>query len=282
MGTDMHEPTKIIAELCQNHMGDWGRVAQMTYAAKDAGAWAVKIQSFFADDCAWDSDKERLKKLELSWDEHKKFVDFCRRIDVTPMTSVYSAKYIEKLKQIGFDWIKVGSAQCDDFRLQRAYKDAGFKIIVSTGGNELESVPFWDHVDCYMHCVSQYPTAWNRANLLRFVKMMWHPHVKSVGFSDHTGGQLESPNPYWDIPAKTAMCLGAKYLEKHFVLEPLGDEKDLSVSIDHGKLKELCEFAKKDLPEKREELDFIGLFDCPMTKEEKTLIEKYKTRWIDR
>src|SRR3990167_10581400 len=135
----------IIAELRGNHDGNKNTLWAMIDAAAEAGANIIKIQTFFADDLndSWrGKDYERIKRLEINWEEHKAFVDFCRARDVIPMTSVYSTKHIQNLYECGFTHIKIGSAQSSNEELLKTYVATGFKVIMSTGGRlHLKELP---------------------------------------------------------------------------------------------------------------------------------------------
>ena len=122
----------LIAELCGNHLGNRETLKEMVFRAKEAGAWAAKIQTFFADDLSdgWRHTYNRVKKSELSWDDHSSFVSWCREAEIEPMTSVYSREYALKLASVGFKWIKIGSAQAHDKDLVDMYIALGFKVII--------------------------------------------------------------------------------------------------------------------------------------------------------
>ena len=267
----------IIAECCQNHNGNLEILRDMVFNAAEAGVDFVKIQSFFADDLADQSNVEelaRLKKLELSWDDHVRFVDWCKQAGVLPMTSVYTSRDLNKLKEIGFDHIKIGSAQASNSQL---IKDClpRFQVLVSTGGQRLNELD-WDvlaGVFSVLHCVSHYPALPNQANLWRINEIRNTLGFNKVGFSDHTDPALHG----WELPSKIALFLGANVIERHFTILPRGKTKDGNVSLDFAQLSDLCKFAKLDLDGKREEL---GLWSMLRSKQDDfELVEKYKGRW---
>ena len=261
--------TKLIAELGQNHNGDPTLFKELTWAALDSGADIVKIQSFFADDLSdeWKvKEYDRMKGLELNWDQHKWLVEQCAIQGKEAMTSVYTTKYMGKLKECGFKKIKIGSAQCTNRALIEAYVTNGFQVIVSTGGGtDVVSLPTSLLTAGYLHCVSQYPSKPWEANLNRMLAIGdWTK--KPYGLSDHT-------DPFdkdWDLPAKLAMVMGASYLEKHFIL-PGHNAKDIPVSITPQQLSELSRVAR--IFRKN------TMLDSPVSDEEVALIERYKGRW---
>lgn len=267
----------IIAELCQNHLGDMKLLEEMVYQASLAGATFCKIQTFFADDLAvpWSNDYHRLKKAELSFSQHSEFVSLCKKYGVTPITSVYTHNYAGDIQQAGFNWIKIGSGQADDIDLIKFYMLTGFKVIVSTGGHELSKLPRLGPLSGVLHCVSQYPASPYDTNLLRMIEIKkFYPNTP-FGFSSHV-------DPYhkdWFIPLELASYLGATFIEVHFTVLPKDQTKDGPVSLDVHQLKHICEFDKKPFEEKKKAMGWFGTIYSPQTQEEKDLIRKYSERW---
>jgi sialic acid synthase SpsE len=262
----------IIAEFCQNHLGDMDLLHQMVIKAREAGAWAGKIQSFFADDLTdeWKHDYDRIKKCELDWDKHRQFVVWCNAVGLVPMTSVYSARYAQQIWNAGFQHVKIGSAQCMDTSLILGYIQAGFKTILSTGGHELKDIPKLGPLFAVLHCVSQYPMDPRNADLTRMLLIRkWWP-TAMIGFSDHSAGSVASC---------MAMVLGAQVIERHFTLLEGSKTKDGPVSIGFDALKSLCDYDKLSLQDKLDRDTKAGMLVYPKTQAEKDLIAKYKTRW---
>jgi len=279
--------TSVVVELCQNHGGDIEVVKRMVDEAVLCGAQFVKIQSFFAKDLnpAWPnyaSEYDRLYGLELSWKEHELFVNHCHNAGITPITSVYTDRYIGQLKDCGFQWVKLGSAQAiDGWGLSHKYINAGFNLIGSTGGYSFLEANFHKEATAYLHCVSKYPHTANQADISRMLSLKYFLHTYigdgiSVGLSDHS----DPTGDDWDYASKLAMMLGANYLERHFMLPGQENMKDASVSIYPEQLKELCDFSILDYEEQAEQVpNFFGLFISPKTQSEKDLINTYTSRW---
>ncbi len=176
----------IIAECCQNHNGDMKILKDMVQAAE--GADFIKIQSFFADDLSpqWKHDYDRVKKLQLTWDEHALFCEWCREVGAEPMTSVYTDRYKYQIKETGFNYVKFGSAQSSDNNLYNAYKN-DFKVVISWGGRGVSEIP---HTNAFasLHCVSKYPTPIFEADIGSVLKMRarFAGSKTKIGFSGHT------------------------------------------------------------------------------------------------
>jgi len=264
-----------IAELCQNHNGDIETLKEMVACAADAGAKYCKIQTFFAKDCNWPEDVDRLKGLELNWAAHETFVNACHKNDVTPMTSVYSFDYAEQLGRLGFRHVKIGSAQFKREDLIKRYIAAGFKVHISTGGNDLSKVKPFGPLASVMHCVSRYPTPVNAANISRMLELKRIWPKTAIGFSDHTSGT----DAKWDVPTKLAIYLGADVIEKHFTILRRNQTKDGPVSITKKQLKELIDFSRLPKVEQLKQYSWFGLFKAPQLESEIKTIERYEDRW---
>jgi len=271
----------IIAELCQNHKGNLTVLKELVSEAAKAGAKFAKIQTFFAEDLAksWRDRYEHYKELELNWADHEKFVDYCISEGITPMTSVYSTKYLDRLNQIGFRHIKIGSADSSNEHLIRFININGMKAYVSTGGKDLSDIPKGLRgVECYFHCVSKYPGKYKESNLSRFIRMKEvFPNTK-IGFSDHTDPEGEHAL----LPAMVASALGAGYIEKHFTVCCRSLTKDGPVSINPDQLKKLCQFHASPSDFKFATLPEIpaDMFNDTMSDEEKSIIKTYSGRWL--
>ncbi len=267
--------------MCQNHNGEMPILKRMIEKAGEAGAWSAKIQTFFADDLSaeWKDDYDRLKKLELSWSSHRAFVAWCKDAGLVPMTSVYSKKYAGILHEIGFRWVKIGSAQSADQDLIRYYKMFGFNVIISTGGRPLKSIPKIWPLEGVLHCVSKYPHSPYEASIRRMLEIKYSWRKSACGFSDHT----DPTHREWFLPSCLAMTLGASYIEKHFTVLMPHQTKDGPVSIDFKKLKFLCEFAKMNKEDQVREMErksLIRVLRQVNVPEEFKVIDKYQHRWI--
>src|SRR3990167_8420915 len=267
--------------MCQNHQGDIDLLRLMVERAAEAGAWACKIQTFYAHDLSpyWQADRDRMRKLELGAVGHNEFVKTCNKFNVVPMTSVYSFKYAEMLSSSGIRWIKIGSPQMANLELIRHYKMAGFKVIVSTGGHTIDEMRSIYPIEGILHCVSKYPSMPHEVNLIRMTHIANKCKGIPFGFSDHTDPTLSD----WDVPSKLAMIMGATFIEKHFTVLDRADTKDGPVSITSNQLKELAHFEKipRDIQIAEMNKDNPPLWNVIIGKQEQSeinLIARYKTR----
>ena len=273
----------LIAEFCQNHNGNKEILFDMIWKAKRSGADACKIQSFFADDLSpeFSFDYDRLKGLELSWDIQAEFCKEVKSLEMIPITSVYTTKYTTLLKECGFEHIKIGSAQSKDKALILHYMNEGFKVHISTGGHELQSVDLYPGAQCVYHCVSEYPSTPKNANLFRMIELAQKLGSKIIGFSDHTDPTCAD----WDYPIRIAIALSRFYglspiyIEKHFTILPRNRTKDGPVSVFPEQLKEIKNWMVKSDAEIFGELPYIGTIFGRQDAKEIGTIERYKRRW---
>lgn len=257
----------------------------MVRKASRAGVWGVKIQSFFADELSpkWKEKHDYYKERELSWDDHGAFVLECHKNNVVPITSVCNIAHLTRLKDLGFEYLKIGSAESWHEDLIRLAVMQKFKVFVSTGGRDLDYIADVRGIYAFFHCVSQYPARLDQANLFR----MWEIKNKfkskttkenHYGFSDHTN----SYHPQWNLPSFVASAMGASFIEKHFTTIEREKIKDGKVSIEYEQLNKLCEFDRLDQKTKMEFLDNVPLslfLNLESKKNEREIIDEYEKRW---
>jgi len=258
---------EIIAELCQNHNGDFEILKDMVNAAHESGADYVKIQTIFPDMLAYrekfenglevdgivkiikrpyKDEYDRLKKLELSYKQHADFVDYCKKIGIKPLTTAFNRLSINKIIEAGFENIKIASYDCGSIPLLLDVKANFNNIIISTGAtydNEIEnaSIALNNSDFSLLHCVTIYPTPLNQFHLSRM--QFLRQFSNKVGWSDHS---LVSKDGIDGTMA--AIYYGADIIERHFTILDADQTKDGPVSILPKHIKELKFFSnlKKD------------------------------------
>ena len=265
---------QIIAELCQNHLGDISRVEKMVAAAANSGASAVKIQTIFANDLAfrpqfeqglsvdgnikcikrpYESEYNRLKSLELTFQQMKHFIEIAKEHNVNPMTTCFTRQHVEKMYEIGFKHIKIASYDCASLQLLREVSSKFDFILVSTGAtydDEIKSATEILSNSRYalLHCVTLYPTPLQEFHLSRMKFLQ--QFTENVGLSDHSNFKDTGI-----IASAAAIHLGAKYIERHFTILPSDETKDGPVSITPEGLKELSRFCDLSYQSQKDYLD---------------------------
>jgi len=244
---------KIIVECCQNHNGKWDNLERMVYAAVDAGAKYIKIQSIWAEDLTrrerfenGDPDHHPFPIMKRPYKaeyDRERFVDQCQSLGVTPITTVFATHRLESIRDIGFEWLKIASYDCGSVHLLEKAKELFPNIIVSTGASydsEIEMCvsTLGNALNGILHAVTIYPTPLEEMNLAR---MEWlRKFTPMVGLSEHS-----KPDETGLIASKIAILRGAKWIERHFTILCRDETKDGLVSINPAELKELVDFTQR-------------------------------------
>lgn len=224
----------IIAEAGVNHNGDMKLGLGLIDAAADAGADAIKFQTFSAKRLVapsapkaqyqetsgpeGESQAEMLKKLELSKAQHALLRDHAQQRGIMFMSSPFDEESVDLLVELGVEALKLGSGEVTNTPLLEHAASKGLPLILSTGMSTLAEV---DHAVqvvrraggaalALMHCVSLYPTPVEYSNLKAMDVLKCAYQAIPVGFSDHTQGLAVSV---------AAVARGALIVEKHLTLD---------------------------------------------------------------
>ena len=237
----------IIAEIGVNHNGDVQVAKALIDASKDAGADAVKFQTFRAEtlvtqeapkaayqdenDGRFQSQFEMLKALELSYDAHRGLKAYCEEKQIDFLSTPFDEKSADFLDEIGVHGFKTSSGDLNNLGFMAHLARKGKPMIISTGMsymNEVEKAVavIRDHGDpalSILHCVSNYPAALSDCNL-RAMQSLSDAFGKMIGWSDHTISEAS---------AVMAVRLGARIVEKHITLdkEMVGPDHKASMNI---------------------------------------------------
>ena len=239
--------TYIIAELSANHNGSLQIALNTIKEAKECGANAIKLQTYRADtitlNCKnqdfmieggtlWDgiSLYELYEKAYTPWEWHKELFEYARSIDIDIFSSPFDKTAVDFLEQFNPSAYKIASFEITDYELVRYTASKMKPIIISTGIATIEEI--LDVVDIcksvgnvdivLLKCTSEYPAPLEEANLITIENMKKTFDVE-VGFSDHTLG-ITAPI--------IAIVLGAKVIEKHFIIDKSIGGADCEFSLD--------------------------------------------------
>ena len=241
----------IIAEAGVNHNGDIRLAEKLVDAAKNAGADAVKFQTFKANclaskaaqkadyqrknDERGGSQLEMLKRLELSYADFRSLKAYCTEKGIVFLSSAFDLESIDFLKSLDMPLYKVPSGEITNLPYLIKVADTGKPLFVSTGVSDLTEVglalkalrDYGAGPITLLHCNTQYPTAFEDANLRAMVTLR-EAFGLPVGYSDHTLG-IEAP--------VAAAALGAVVIEKHFTLDKSLAGPDHKASLGPQELK---------------------------------------------
>lgn len=253
----MIEKTFIIAEAGVNHNGSIETAKKLIDVAVDAGADAVKFQTFIAKDLVSksspkaeyqkkttnkkESQFEMIKKLEISFEDHLELKSYCEKKRIKFLSSAFDLDSIDLLEKIGMDIYKIPSGEITNLPYLRKIGKLNKKVILSTGMASLEEIDnalkvitksgTKDKDITVLHCNSEYPTPMTDVNLKAMLHIKNEFDIK-IGYSDHTLG-IEVP--------VAAVVLGAKVIEKHFTLDKTMDGPDHKASLEPDELKAMVD-----------------------------------------
>ena len=247
-----NNPVFIIAEGCDNHLGNMQVAREMAREAKLAGADAIKFQHHLPDeemlpDVPMSDNFEVplydfLKKFALTLEQHFELKRYCDEIGILYMCTPFSWKAAQEIEPLLFAF-KIGSGEMTDVPTLSRISSFGKPMIVSTGMSSFDEInrTYQALVSrntalILMNCVSEYPPVYEDLNLGVIQEMIKRFPKAIIGHSDHT------PDLYTCF---AAVALGARVLEKHVILDKRQPGPDQSVSIEFDELARLVEGTRK-------------------------------------
>ncbi len=257
-------PPYIIAEMSGNHNGKLDRAMAIIEAAKEAGADAVKLQTYTADTLTidhdgpgfriegglWDGHRlyELYKEAHTPWEWHESLFAKGRELGICVFSTPFDVTALDFLETLDAPAHKVASFEMIDLPLVGKIAQKGKPMVISTGiANKTEiseTVATVRQNGCndivLLHCVSGYPSRPDDANL-RTIEDLARSFDVVAGLSDHTHGTAVSI---------AAVALGASLIEKHFTLSRADGGPDSAFSLEPDELAELvsgCNIAWRAL-----------------------------------
>jgi N,N'-diacetyllegionaminate synthase len=247
------EPCFVIAEAGVNHNGDINLAKKLIDTASEAGADAVKFQTYKAEELVTrdaekagyqkettstdESQYDMIKKLELSANDFRELCRFAGEKDIIFLSSPFDKGSVDLLDELGVPAYKVPSGEITNFPLLRYIAGKKKPIILSTGiatleeiGEALEAIKAEGGDDIVLlHCISSYPAKIGDMNL-RAMASLREAFKLPVGLSDHSLGIT--------VPVAAA-ALGACVIEKHFTLDRNLAGPDHRASLEPEELKKM-------------------------------------------
>lgn len=239
------QPSYIIAEMSANHAGDITRAKEIIYAAKEAGADCIKIQTytpdtitlncnnkyFHIDTGTWGGESlySLYKKAYTPWEWQAELYETAKKIGIDFFSTPFDKTSVDFLEEIGVKFYKIASFELVDIPLIQYVASKGKPIIMSVGmgsiGEIEEAVRIVKKAGCplaLLKCSSAYPAIPDSMNL-RTIPNMKEVFGVPVGLSDHSMGS---------VAAVTAVALGANIIEKHFCISREIENPDASFSME--------------------------------------------------
>jgi N-acetylneuraminate synthase len=211
----------IIAELSGSHCGRLSHARDLVEAAAQAGADAIKLQTFdpaqmvgtdyTLPDGPWQGMELRSLYRQThtprAW--HEELFELADSLGLIPMSSPFHPDDVEFLESVGCQRYKIASFEACDLELLAAVRETGKPFYLSTGAiasDDLDMIwPYMGEMATLMHCTSAYPATMDDAALLT-LDWLTECYALPVGLSDHTPDVGAAP---------LAVALGATAIEKH-------------------------------------------------------------------
>jgi pseudaminic acid synthase len=243
-----NQPAFIVAELSGNHMQKLDVAIKLLWAAKEAGADAVKLQTYTPDTITLKSNKhdfiikgnspwikhntlyDLFSNSYLPWNDQQTLFKEAEKANILIFSSPFDGSAVDFLNELGAPIFKIASPEITDISLIRKCAETGKPVILSTGVAEIEDIELavktLKDAKCkdvvILKCTATYPAEPELLNL-NVISDMAKRFDCVVGFSDHTISEI--------IPA-FAVSIGAKVIEKHLVLSKNDSSVDAFFSLD--------------------------------------------------
>jgi len=254
---DTSKKVFIIAELSANHAGSLQIAKDTIYAAKKAGADAVKLQTYTPEWMTLRIDRDEFKAGDLWKDEylydlyqkamtplewHEELFDYARSLDLEVFSSPFSKEAVDFLEKFNPPAYKIASFEITDYELIDYAASKGKPMIISTGVATMEDIQ--NAVDickkrgvevAFLKCTSAYPAPRSEVNL-KTIPAIKEIFKVEVGFSDHTLG-ISAP--------VAAVAMGARIIEKHFILDKSLNSPDKDFSLTSDEFKEMAKAVRE-------------------------------------
>lgn len=240
------DKTFIIAELSANHNGSLKIAKDTIYAAKEAGADCIKLQTYTADTITLNSNRKDFvikgtiwegkklydlyKEAYTPWDWHEELIIEAKNLGLECFSSPFDFTAVNFLENLNVPAYKIASFEITDIPLIEHIAKLNKPIIISTGIASFEDIKLavktcrnaGNNKIALLKCTSSYPAPIEDANLKTMISFKNDFDV-IVGLSDHTLGNY--------VPM-ASVAMGAKIIEKHFILDKKIGGPDSSFSLD--------------------------------------------------
>lgn len=251
-----NEPTFIIAELSANHMNDFDIAVKTIEAMAEAGADAVKFQTYTPDTITIDCDNEYFQIKQgtiwdgqvlhdlyedayMPWEWQPKLKKIAEDLGLIAFSSPFDKTSVDFLEKMDVPAYKIASYEITDIPLIEYVASKGKPIIISTGIASLDDIELAiqtcldvgnDQI-AILKCTSSYPSPFDEINL-NTIPALEEKFNVIVGLSDHTMGCEVSI---------AGVSLGAKIIEKHFILDRTMDTPDSEFSMEPQEFKQMVD-----------------------------------------
>lgn len=248
-------PCFCVAEMSGNHLKDYGRAVEIIHAAKEAGADAIKLQTYTADSLSVNCDNEYFQnhgglwdgmteyqlyeEASTPWEWQPKLQEVARGLGLECFSSPFDAAAVDFMKECDMPAYKIASYEINDLPLIRKAAGMHRPMILATGVAHAEDIERalqickeeGNEEVMLLKCVSAYPTPYEEINL-NMIPTLARTYDCLVGLSDHSMGSV--------VPVGAAM-FGIKMVEKHLTLRRSDGGPDGAFSMEPEEFKEMVD-----------------------------------------
>ena len=251
-----NSPAYIVAEMSGNHNMNFNRAKEIIKAAKEAGANAVKIQTYTADTITIDSDRQEFqtqkgslwegmtlyelyKQAYTPWEWQGELSNYAREMDIDFFSTPFDLTAVDFLEDLHIPAYKVASFEINDIPMIKKIAKTGKPVIISTGIAYMEDIDLalrtcreaGNENVILLKCISAYPAPYEDMNL-KVISNMSQTFGCICGLSDHSMGS--------EI-AIASVALGAKVIEKHLTLKRSDGGVDSAFSMEKEEFKDMVQ-----------------------------------------
>ena len=250
------DKTFVIAELSANHNQNFDLAVKTIEAMAASGSDAVKVQTYKPDSLVMDIDNSHFGMIKsglwkgvtryqlyegacMPYEWHKPLKEVAEKLGMVFFSTPFDLEGVDVLEDVGIPIYKIASFEINDIPLIKKVASCHKPIIMSTGVADYNDIRIAldachdmgnDDVSL-LKCTSEYPATFEQANLVTIPDMIKTFGVK-VGVSDHTMGYI--------VPM-TAVALGARIIEKHFILDRCLGGADSSFSMEPAEFRQMVD-----------------------------------------
>ena len=253
-------PAFIVAELSANHLHKFDNAVKLIKAAKDAGADAVKLQTYTPDTITIDCDNEYFqikqgtiwdgktlyelyKEAYTPWEWQPELKEIAEELGLIFFSTPFDKTAVDFLEEINIPCYKIASFEITDIPLIEYVASKGKPVIISTGIATLTDIQeavnackrMGNSQIALLKCTSAYPAPLEEVNL-KTIPDMAEKFKIVIGLSDHTLGI--------SVPV-ASVALGAKIIEKHFTLSRSLGGPDAAFSLEPEEFKAMVKAVRE-------------------------------------
>lgn len=250
------DKTFIIAEMSANHLQDYNRAIEIVHAAKEAGADAIKLQTYTADTITLDCDTSYFQLTQgtiwdgttlyklyqeayTPWEWQPKIMEEAKKLGLECFSSPFDFTSVDFMEEMNMPAYKIASYEINDIPLIRKVAALHKPVIISTGIAYLEDIERalktckeeGNEDVILLKCVSSYPTPYEDINLAT-IPTIATTFDCMMGLSDHTMGSAV---------AAGSIAFGVKVVEKHITLKRADGGPDGSFSMEPDEFKKMVQ-----------------------------------------